>query len=95
MTTGFDITKDVVDNALGVVTVQLRETFREIDRLAVWFTENNDAALLALGFTQPQIDLRRASLTALSKLSRVSRAADTVPVADDFFFNARKLTGLR
>lgn len=93
--TGFDIDKDVINNALGVAVVQLRETFRDIARLQVWFDENNDAALLALGFTQPAIDLRRAAMGQLSKLGRVANGQDTVPNVDDFFFNPRKLTGLR
>jgi hypothetical protein len=95
MTTGFDITKDVVDNQAGVLVVQLRDTFRDVERLKLWLDENDDAALTALGYTPAKITLLRGSIGDLAKLGRIAVGADTQPAPSDFFFNARRLTGLR
>lgn len=95
MATGFDVNKDALVNAVGGLHVQLRMGFDEALRLEQWFAENNQAAVVALGVDDATATRLRAAALAYAALARVARAQQTVPTANDFTFEGRKLSGLR
>lgn len=95
MAAGYAIDKTTLDNHVGNIVSQLRQTFSDIRQLKTWFDENNDAVLTALGYTAADITLLRNSVTDLHKLTQISAGLAVQPAASDFFFFARRLTGLR
>jgi hypothetical protein len=96
MTVGFTQTKDDVNNRAGQLAVGLRDTLAECVQFKAWLDDaaTTDAFLSGLGFSSGEITLLRASFTDLAKLSDISHAAATQSPANDFWFNARHLTGV-
>lgn len=91
---GYPKDKVTINNRAGSIAINVRNVLREVDDFQTVLDGLTDQNLLDLGFTQTELDDMQAAFAALAKLSRVARAGDTVPVADDFLFNARKLMGV-
>jgi hypothetical protein len=91
---GYQTDKNTVDARVGNTVIALRNTFDDIRRVKAWFDTQTDAALVAQGWTQAEVTLMKASFTDLVALANVSTGAATQPAANNFFFNASKLTGL-
>lgn len=53
-----------------------------------------DADLLALGFTQDEINVLRPGITDLARLSAIADAEDVQAEPSDFFFWARRFVQL-
>lgn len=96
MTAGFPLTKDQLDTRVGQVAQQVRSSLADAAQVKALLDRSDitDAALIALGYTQAEVTLIRASFTDLYNLNRVATAQATQPAANDFFFNAKKLLGV-
>lgn len=94
MSVGFPATKTDIDLRAGQAVVNAREAMDSIIRINVWLGEQSDASLVALGYTQTEVTLLKSSFTDLANLVGVARGTRTQAAANDFFFNARKLTAL-
>jgi hypothetical protein len=95
---GFEINKAGIDQRAGGLVLALRDDLYRAAQFCDLLNDTsifaNDAALIAYGYTQGEVTTLRASFTDLKALYNVSHAAGTVPSANDFFFNAKHLTGL-
>lgn len=94
MAIGLQVSKADVEKSVGNTVLDLRNALTKIDVLKSYFDNNNDAALTALGFVQADINAYRAVLTDLTNLALVARGQAAQPAPSDFFFNAKKTTGL-
>jgi hypothetical protein len=95
---GFTATKADLDARAGQLAMGLRDALSNCARFCDLLNDTsifaNDAALTALGYTQAEVTVLRAAFTDLKALYTLSRAGATQPAANDFFFNAKHLTGV-
>lgn len=91
---GIPITKDIINSRVGYLTKTLRDTFTEIARVTQFLDDTSDADLVTMGFSQGEVTLIKAAFTDLNKLGRIASAQDTQPAANDFYWNAKRLTGI-
>jgi hypothetical protein len=99
MAAGYIPTKQDVDNAVGGRLVRLREALKDVQEFDVWLVEN-ESRLSGLGYsttaTTGDVAVMRAAFAAAARLARAAFNQEGAPLpADDYFFHARKLTGLR
>lgn len=97
MTTGYPITKADIDNRIGALIVNLRDSLNAIVSFKALLDDSSilpDAVLTSLGYGSGEITTIRASFTDLAKLSDIAKAAATQSPASDFWFNAKHLAGL-
>lgn len=94
MAVGYPSDKNTIDNHVGALAIRIRDSLREAAAFKAWLDEQNDASLMALGYSQVEADLLQASFTDLYNLNRVA-TGQMATGANDFFFNSRKLTGVR
>lgn len=98
MTVGLPITKADIDTKAGALVITLRDTLAKCAAFSDLLNDTtifaNDAALTALGYTAGEVTTLRAAFTDLKALYNVARAAQAVPSANDFWFNAKHLTGV-
>lgn len=94
MTVGLPSAKVDIDNRAGYLALQLRDTFNSIQVVKDWLDTQTDATLTSLGYSAGDITTLRAAFTDLSNLGKVAHAQATQASANDFFFNAKKLTGV-
>lgn len=94
MSVGFPADKTDIDLRSGQAVVNLREAMDTVLRINTWLGEQSDATLTALGYSQTEVNLLKASFTDLSNLVGVARGTRTQAAVNDFFFNARKLTAM-
>ena len=102
MTVGPPITKADLDNTLNREIGAVWDSLLAIHNRNLWLNDSShtDALLLTpLGYSGPgagtDITILRAAITDLDKLWQVSHAAATQGAANDFFFNAKLLGGIR
>jgi len=95
MSVGFPRGKAELDFRAGNLVVTLRDTFEDIRHLKALLDTMPDADLLAMGYVQGEVNVLKSAYAALVKLANVATAQDTAPVADDFMFFARQLTGVQ
>lgn len=96
MAIGYAVTKVDVDNTMGRLIVDVREALFEAVDFKRWLDDaalGTDAFLTSLGYTAGEITTIRAAFTAMSTLNNIAHAAATQPATNDFFFDAKKLTG--
>ena len=92
---GIPISKDIINARVGYLAKTLRDTFSEIERVNSYLADDdNTAALTAMGFSQDELTLVRAAFADLAKLSRVARAQDIQAQPNDYYWNAKHLTGI-
>jgi hypothetical protein len=96
MAIGFPQMKPDIDARAGQLVLTCRNNLRDIVQFKAWLdlSVNTDLALIALGYTQSEVTLLRASFTDLSKLSGIANATQVQAATSDFFFNAKSLVGL-
>jgi hypothetical protein len=98
MAAGFTITKADIDARAGQLVVATRDDLYRCAQFCDLLNDTsifaNDAALTALGYSGAEVTMIRASFTDLKSLYNVSHAAGTVPSNNDFWFNAKHLTGV-
>lgn len=95
MSVGYPINKGYLDNRAGQLILDLQKSFDGIDRYWDFLVNRTDQQLIdEFAYTQGEVTLLKDAIGALAKLSRISRAQDTAPQQDNFFFHASKLTAL-
>lgn len=97
MSIGYAITKVDVDNQMGRLIVSVREALNECVDFKRWLDDaalGTDTFLGGLGYTGGEITTIRAAFTAMNTLNNLAHAAATQPATNDFFFDAKKLTGI-
>jgi hypothetical protein len=95
MAIGYSVSKESIDSRLGAAVVSLRNSLDDIVRIKLWLDETSDAALIALGYSQDDVNLARASFNALNQLRSVGYGQATVASADNFFFFAKRIAGVQ
>lgn len=95
MSVGYEVDKPTLDRTVGSLVVQLRSTFEQVASLKAWLDARQDSELTTLGYTSDDVTLLRSSFTDLNNLQKIAHAQGTQSNANDFFFNAGRLTGLR
>ena len=97
MSVGFSLTKADLDARAGSLVVAVRDALYRCKAMNDLLNDTgiipNDAFLTGLGYTSGEVTTLRAAFTDLNSLYNVSHAAGTVSSNNDFFFNAKKLTG--
>ncbi len=97
MSVGFTLTKADIDARVGTLVVTLRDTLDRCRQMNALLNDTsifaNDAALTALGYTSGEVTTLRAAFVSLNKLNDISHANATQASANDFFFDAKHLTG--
>lgn len=95
MSVGYGITKPDIDSRAGQLVVSLRDDLVRILQFKAWLDDaaTTDQFLAGLTYTAGDIATLRAAFTDLAKLSDISHAQAIQAVANDFWFNAKHLTG--
>jgi hypothetical protein len=95
MSVGLSSDKATIDGRSGNIVWQLRELLDEVQTFKAFLDGKQDTDLTALGYSSAEVTLLRASFTDLDKLRQIAHAQATQSPANDFFFNAGKLTGVQ
>lgn len=102
MSVGLTLTKADLDQRAAGVVISLRDALRRASELNALLSDTtiiaNDAALTTMGYTTQEITWLRGTFTDLGgtgvSLYRVAIGAVAGPGSpNDFFFNAKHLTG--
>lgn len=94
---GYPITKVDLDNRMGQTVLAARQALVEVARFKAMLDDSTilpDATLTSLGYSAGEITQLRAAFTDLKKLYDISTGAATQASTNDFWFNAKHLTGL-
>ena len=97
MSVGFAVNKTDVDNQMGRLVVDVRESLEACVDFKTWLDDTalgTDTFLTDLGYSAGEITTIRAAFSAMSNLNNIAHAAGTQASANDFFFDAKKLTGI-
>lgn len=103
MTVGYSLTKADIDNRAAGTIVQIRDGLQRASDLCALLNDTNivanDAFLTGLGYTAGDVTLLRAAFTDLgavsgSSLYRIFKGQAALAGANDFMFNAKRLTGV-
>lgn len=97
MAAGYPIVKVDLDNRMGQAVLAVRQSLVEIVRIKAMLDDTTilpDATLTSLGYSPGEITQLRAAFADLKKLYDISTAAAVQTPANDFWFNAKHLTGL-
>lgn len=97
MSIGYAITKTDVDNTMGRLVVAVRESLLDCVAFKKWLDDaalGTDAFLTTLGYSAGEITTIRAAFSAMNSLNNIAHAAGTQASTNDFFFDAKKLTGI-
>lgn len=95
MSLGLPSDKVTLDNRVGQLAWNLRTTLDQVQTVKLWLDGKLDSDLTGLGYSAAEVTTLRAAFTDLDNLRKVAHALATQPAANDFFFNANKLTGLQ
>lgn len=98
MALGFTVDQASVNNRAGLLVAQLWSTLRDLNELNSWLNDSthDTAFLTGLGFTSAEVTALKAAVADLGSangLWGVAHNQKTVTSTNDFFFNAKKLTG--
>ena len=97
MATGYPIAKPDLDNTMGRLIVQVRDSLRACVDFKALLDDTTilpDATLTTLGYSGAEITQIRAAFTAMAKLYDISRNVATQSPSSDFWFEAKHLAGL-
>lgn len=96
MTVGFPVSKADMDNLAGRLALALWKAFDDVRVFKAGLDDSihNDAYLTSLGYSAGDITSLRAAFTDLDKLRQISHNQATQASGNDFWFNAKNLTGL-
>ncbi len=98
MSIGYPINKLDLDNQMGRLVVNIRDSFIAATSFKLSVLDDTtilpDSVLTSLGYSGPEITQIRASFTSLNNLYRVSNALQTQGTTNDFWFDAKHLAGL-
>jgi hypothetical protein len=100
MSAGFTMSRADFDQRIGGLVVAVRDALFRVHDWKSTVLDNtnvipNDQFLLnpPFAYSQPDVDLIRASFTDLDKIYLISHAGAVQAAPSDFFTNAQKLTG--
>ena len=97
MSIGLTLTKTDLDQRAASVVLSVRDSLRRCAEFCDLLNDTsifpNDAALTALGYTSGEVTQLRAAFTSLKALWNISHANGTQGTNNDFFFDAKHLTG--
>lgn len=97
MSIGFGVTKADIDNKAGQLIVATRDDLLTCARFCNWLQDTsiwaNDAALTALGYSAGEVSTLRAAFVDMKALNTLANAGSSLGSPNDFFFNAKHLTG--
>lgn len=98
MSIGFPIAKADIDIRAAQTVVAVRDSLQAAVNLCNLLQDTtifaNDAALTALGYSAGEVTQLRAAFTDLKALYNVAHGTATQASTNDFFFNAKHLTGV-
>jgi len=103
MAVGYALDKASIDNRAAAITLGIRSNLQMATDLCALFNNTtifaNNAAFLAFGWVQAEIDFLRGAMTDLggssgSSLYRIAHGSATLGGVNDFFFNGQHLTGV-
>lgn len=97
MSVGYSITKLDVDNRMGVLVTSVRQSLLDCVAFKKWLDDaalGTDAFLTTLGYSAGEIATIRAAFNAMNNLNNIARGTGTQASVNDFFFDAKKLTGI-
>lgn len=97
MSAGYPIAKVDLDNRMGALVIALRGALANCVAFKVLLDDTTilpDATLTTLGYTAGEITTIRAAFTDLKKLSDIAGAIAVQAATNDFWFNAKHLTGI-
>lgn len=98
MSVGFTATKADIDARAGQLVMAVRDGLARCAAFSDLLSDTsifpNDAALTALGYTAGEVTQLRAAFIDMKALYNVARANGTVVANNDFWFNAKHLTGV-
>lgn len=94
MAVGFPVNKSDVDNTLGQISIQLRDSIFRVPGFKARIDAMTDSDLLGLGYTADDITLLRACLVDLLQIFSVATGVATQPTVYDFRTNIAKVTGV-
>ena len=94
MAVGFPTDKGSIDARAGFLSQTIRDVLADASRMKTWLDGETTEALVARGYTEDDVALIKSAFTDLDKLNRIATGQATQADANDFFFWARRLTGL-
>lgn len=97
MSIGYAVNKVDVDNQMGRLIVEVREALDACADFKTWLDDaalGTDAFLTTLGYSAGEITTIRAAFSAMNNLRRIAHAEINQASQNDFFFDAKKLTGI-
>lgn len=96
MSVGFPVTKADMDNLMGRQVLALWTALDDVRKFKAGLDDSihNDAFLTSLGYSTGDITALRAAYADLDKLRQISHAAAIQAATNDFWFNAKSLSGL-
>ena len=98
MAVGFTATKADIDARAGQLAMGLRDSLQRCSDFCDLLNDTtifpNDTALTGLGYSPAEVTVLRAAFTDLKKLWSIAHANATQSATNDFFFNAKHLTGV-
>jgi hypothetical protein len=94
MAVGLPTNKLDIDSKAGSIAVRLRDVFQEIQYTQAWLAGQPDADLVALGYTQAEVNTLKSALSDLDQLRTIFTGNATLATAKDFRTFAKRLCGL-
>ena len=94
MAVGLPTNKLDIDPKAGSIAVRLRDVFQEIQYTQAWLAGQPDADLVALGYTQAEVNTLKSALSDLDQLRTIFTGNATLATAKDFRTFAKRLCGL-
>jgi hypothetical protein len=98
MSAGYPIDKVSLDNRMGQLIAAVRLALANCVAFKVLLDDTTilpDATLTTLGYSSGEITQIRAAFTDMKKVSDLASGATTQASVNDFWFNAKHLTGIQ
>lgn len=99
MSVGFLANKTAIDSQAGSLVVAVRDSLYRANQFCAWLqsSQQADANLVALGYVQAEVTTLKAAFTDLGgagvSLFNIAHGGTLPGGPNDFFFNAKLLTG--
>lgn len=97
MSIGYPINKTDLDNSMGRMIINVRDSLKTCVAFKVLLDDTTilpDATLTTLGYSSGEITSIRAAFTAMNNLNNIGHGTGTQASTNDFFFDAKHLTGI-
>lgn len=97
MAAGYAVDKVSLDNRVGQLVSGVRHALADIVAFKALLDDTTilpDSVLTTLGYSAGEITQLRAAFADLKKLSDVANGTATQSAVNDFWFNAKHLTGI-